>query len=113
MDTLNRCTPHYIRCIKPNNNKASGSFDDPLVTHQVRYLGLLENVRVRRAGFAFRQLFKEFLKRYKCICTATWPFWKGSDQDGCLEIIKEHKIAEIGRAVQQECRDRSRMPSSA
>ena len=31
---------------------------------QVRYLGLIENVRVRRAGFANRQVFGRFLQRY-------------------------------------------------
>eukprot|EP00456_Euglypha_rotunda_P048080 TRINITY_DN38523_c0_g1_i1.p1 TRINITY_DN38523_c0_g1~~TRINITY_DN38523_c0_g1_i1.p1 ORF type:complete len:139 (-),score=20.54 TRINITY_DN38523_c0_g1_i1:10-426(-) len=32
---------------------------------------------------------------------------------GLAQEIKYRYIAEIGRAVQQECRDRSRMPSSA
>ena len=30
---------------------------------QVAYLGLLENVRVRRAGFAYRQEYWRFLRR--------------------------------------------------
>ncbi len=47
--------PHYVRCIKPNEIKSPNAFNDKRVTHQIGYLGLLENVRVRRAGFAFRQ----------------------------------------------------------
>ena len=35
-----------------------------LLVLQVRYLGLIENVRVRRAGFANRQVFGRFLQRY-------------------------------------------------
>eukprot|EP00456_Euglypha_rotunda_P019872 TRINITY_DN17520_c0_g1_i4.p3 TRINITY_DN17520_c0_g1~~TRINITY_DN17520_c0_g1_i4.p3 ORF type:complete len:112 (+),score=32.75 TRINITY_DN17520_c0_g1_i4:1038-1373(+) len=31
----------------------------------------------------------------------------------CTHTHRDHSPAEIGRAVQQECRDRSRMPSSA
>jgi hypothetical protein len=31
-------------------------YDQKLTMHQVKYLGLLENVRVRRSGFAFRQV---------------------------------------------------------
>ena len=42
----------------------SCSFDAPLVRHQVAYLGLFENVRVRRAGFAYRQEYKQALDRY-------------------------------------------------
>lgn len=47
--------PFYIRCIKPNELKSPNQFNEQRVIHQVSYLGLLENVRVRRAGFAFRQ----------------------------------------------------------
>ena len=53
-DTLMSCHPHYIRCIRPNTLKQPKTYDMGLCTNQVRYLGLLENVRVRRAGFAYR-----------------------------------------------------------
>ena len=33
------------------------------VKHQVEYLGLKENIRVRRAGFAFRREFSKFMRR--------------------------------------------------
>ncbi|VBB30720.1 unnamed protein product [Acanthocheilonema viteae] len=65
--------PHYIRCIKPNEIKSSTSFDTIDVGHQIRYLGLLENVRVRRAGFAYRITYERFLQRYKMLSTRTWP----------------------------------------
>lgn len=38
-------------------------FDDKLVSHQVKYLGLMENLRVRRAGFAYRRQYDAFLER--------------------------------------------------
>ena len=34
------------------------------VRHQVEYLGLKENIRVRRAGYAYRREFTKFLRRY-------------------------------------------------
>eukprot|EP00300_Choanocystis_sp_HF-7_P021321 c20764_g1_i3.p1 GENE.c20764_g1_i3~~c20764_g1_i3.p1 ORF type:complete len:851 (+),score=192.87 c20764_g1_i3:64-2616(+) len=40
------------------------------VTHQVKYLGLLENIRVRRAGFAFRERFERFVTRYQWMLPA-------------------------------------------
>jgi len=70
--------PYYIRCIKPNEIKSSSVFDSTRVKHQVEYLGLLENVRVRRAGFAHRSLYETFLQRYKCISATTWPNPKSS-----------------------------------
>ena len=65
MKNLLQKQPHYIRCIKPNEQKAPKLFDKALVTSQIRYLGLVENVRVRRAGFSFRQSYSEFHNRYK------------------------------------------------
>lgn len=44
----------------------SDHFDDVMVRHQVKYLGLMEHLRVRRAGFAYRRRYEVFLKR--CIC---------------------------------------------
>lgn len=37
--------------------------------HQVEYLGLKENIRVRRAGFAYRRFFNKFLMRWVYSCT--------------------------------------------
>ena len=41
--------------------------------HQCKYLGLPENVRVRRAGFAYRTEYHRFLERFKTLSRATYP----------------------------------------
>ncbi|XP_022906681.1 unconventional myosin ID isoform X2 [Onthophagus taurus] len=87
--------PHYIRCIKPNEIKSPITFDEQRVRHQVSYLGLVENVRVRRAGFAYRQRYDRFIKRYKMISQYTWPnFRNGSDRDGTRVIMDELKFSD-------------------
>lgn len=88
MAALSACNPHYVRCIKPNANKRANDFDQPLVLHQVRYLGLLENVRIRRAGFAFRQVYSKFFYRYRVCSNQTWPNWTGDHQSGSEAILK-------------------------
>lgn len=88
--TLLKKEPFYVRCIKPNDLKSPTIFDDVRVDHQVRYLGLLENVRVRRAGFVHRQRYDKFLLRYKMISQYTWPNYRGqSDKDGVKVLIQE------------------------
>ncbi|XP_055591962.1 unconventional myosin ID [Uranotaenia lowii] len=88
--TLLKKEPFYVRCIKPNDIKSASVFDDVRVEHQVRYLGLLENVRVRRAGFVHRQRYDKFLLRYKMISQYTWPnFRGGSDRDGVKVLLNE------------------------
>ncbi|XP_015914196.2 unconventional myosin-Ic isoform X3 [Parasteatoda tepidariorum] len=88
MNILMSKEPWYIRCIKPNEHKRAGLFDKTVVAHQVKYLGLMENLRVRRAGFAYRKKYEEFLKRYKCLCPDTWPSYEGLPKDGVLLIIQ-------------------------
>ncbi|KAI6239978.1 hypothetical protein M3Y99_00512000 [Aphelenchoides fujianensis] len=94
VDSLMRCTPHYVRCIKPNENKRALEFDEQRVKHQVRYLGLKENVRVRRAGFAYRRLFDKFLWRYAILTQETWPRYNGNVRQGCEVICRAMGIAE-------------------
>uniref|UniRef100_A0A8C8VII6 Myosin IE n=1 Tax=Pelusios castaneus TaxID=367368 RepID=A0A8C8VII6_9SAUR len=88
VSTLIKCTPHYIRCIKPNETKKSRDWEDSRVKHQVEYLGLKENIRVRRAGYAYRRVFKKFLQRYAILTKATWPSWKGDEKQGVLHLLQ-------------------------
>ncbi|KAM8960680.1 unconventional myosin-Ih [Pelodytes ibericus] len=80
--------PTYIRCIKPNNAKQAGKFEEELVRHQVKYLGLMEHLRVRRAGFAYRRKYEIFLQRYKSLCPDTWPNWNGPAREGVERLVK-------------------------
>ncbi|XP_072703649.1 unconventional myosin-Ia isoform X2 [Ciconia boyciana] len=89
MKNLYSKNPNYIRCIKPNETKTAMLFTPELVLGQIRYLGLMENVRVRRAGYAFRQLYGPFLERYKMLSPRTWPRWAGSDREGVEVLLAE------------------------
>ncbi|XP_053153557.1 unconventional myosin-Ia-like [Hemicordylus capensis] len=92
MKNLYTKNPNYIRCIKPNDTKKPAGFTDALVRAQVRYLGLLENVRVRRAGYAYRQVYEPCLERYKMLCKETWPCWKGNARDGVQALLSSLPI---------------------
>ncbi|KAK7830010.1 hypothetical protein U0070_003465 [Myodes glareolus] len=90
VDNLASKEPYYVRCIKPNDKKSPQIFDDERCRHQVEYLGLLENVRVRRAGFAFRQAYEKFLHRYKMISEFTWPSHDlPSDKEAVKKLIEQ------------------------
>uniref|UniRef100_A0A8B9HNX3 Osteoclast-stimulating factor 1 n=1 Tax=Astyanax mexicanus TaxID=7994 RepID=A0A8B9HNX3_ASTMX len=88
VQTLMKCTPHYIRCIKPNETKKSRDWEESRAKHQVEYLGLRENIRVRRAGYAFRRVFKKFLHRYAILTKETWPQWRGDEKQGVLHLLR-------------------------
>uniref|UniRef100_A0A8C6TTQ7 Unconventional myosin-Id n=1 Tax=Neogobius melanostomus TaxID=47308 RepID=A0A8C6TTQ7_9GOBI len=78
--------PYYVRCIKPNEVKSPLLFE--------RHA----NVRVRRAGFAYRQTYPRFLQRYKMISEFTWPNHDlASDKAAVKSLLKscgfEHDVA--------------------
>uniref|UniRef100_A0A8C7MQX6 Myosin X, like 1 n=1 Tax=Oncorhynchus kisutch TaxID=8019 RepID=A0A8C7MQX6_ONCKI len=67
MGTLSVSNPFFVRCIKPNNEKNPSVFDPEVVLNQLRYSGMLETVKIRRAGFPVRRTFKDFISRSVCV----------------------------------------------
>ncbi|KAL5548017.1 hypothetical protein UlMin_003248 [Ulmus minor] len=64
MQQLERTSPHFIHCIKPNSKKVPGMFEMNTVSQQLRCSGVLEAVRISRAGYPTRMKHQEFAERY-------------------------------------------------
>ncbi|KAJ8613177.1 hypothetical protein MRB53_037043 [Persea americana] len=96
VSTLMKASPSYIRTIKPNENKSPSEYNEPNVMHQIKYLGLQENVRIRRAGFAYRQTFEKFVERFFLLspktCYAGDYTWTGDALSGTKQILKDTSI---------------------
>ncbi|XP_077364898.1 myosin-IIIa isoform X2 [Festucalex cinctus] len=70
MDLLSKVVagqPHFVRCIKPNNERQANKFDREKVLVQLRYTGILETAKIRRQGYSHRVPFAHFLKRYHMV----------------------------------------------
>uniref|UniRef100_A0A3B1IEH2 Unconventional myosin-Va n=1 Tax=Astyanax mexicanus TaxID=7994 RepID=A0A3B1IEH2_ASTMX len=67
METLNATTPHYVRCIKPNDYKHAFTFDPKRAVQQLRACGVLETIRISAAGFPSRWTYQEFFSRYRVL----------------------------------------------
>lgn len=67
LDQLSSTQPHFARCIIPNNEKKSKTFDRRLILDQLRCNGVLEGIRIAREGYPNRIFFKEFFQRYKLL----------------------------------------------
>ncbi|XP_067293105.1 unconventional myosin-Va isoform X3 [Pseudorasbora parva] len=67
MDTLNATTPHYVRCIKPNDIKAPFIMDPHRAVQQLRACGVLETIRISATGFPSRWTYQEFFSRYRVL----------------------------------------------
>ncbi len=93
METLKAASQHYIRCIKPNDAKQAGVFQDQLVATQSRYLGLSENIKVRRAGYAFRLEYERFLAKYKAVSKSFE--WQPDAREGTEQILSAAKVTDF------------------
>uniref|UniRef100_A0A8C2I6U4 Unconventional myosin-Vb n=1 Tax=Cyprinus carpio TaxID=7962 RepID=A0A8C2I6U4_CYPCA len=69
METLNATTPHYVRCIKPNDFKESFVFDSRRAVQQLRACGVLETIRISAAGYPSRWTYPDFFSRYRVLMT--------------------------------------------
>ena len=67
MSALNQTTPHYVRCIKPNDAKRSFCFESRRAVEQLRACGVLETVRISAAGYPSRWTYQEFFQRYRML----------------------------------------------
>nr|XP_015220858.1 PREDICTED: unconventional myosin-Vb-like isoform X1 [Lepisosteus oculatus] len=67
MDTLNSTTPHYVRCIKPNDLKQPFLFDPKRAVQQLRACGVLETIRISATGYPSRWSYPEFFSRYRVL----------------------------------------------
>uniref|UniRef100_A0A671VFM8 Myosin VC n=1 Tax=Sparus aurata TaxID=8175 RepID=A0A671VFM8_SPAAU len=69
METLNATTPHYVRCIKPNEEKLPFEYDSGRVVQQLRACGVLETIRISAQSYPSRWTYIEFYSRYSILMT--------------------------------------------
>eukprot|EP00069_Balaena_mysticetus_P009851 bmy_20427T0 len=69
METLNATMPHYVRCIKPNDEKLPFEFDSKRIVQQLRACGVLETIRISAQSYPSRWTYIEFYSRFGILMT--------------------------------------------
>ncbi|KAK9796643.1 hypothetical protein WJX73_007169 [Symbiochloris irregularis] len=100
MADLNQCSPHYIRCIKPNPESKPGKLAPEYALEQLRAGGVLEAVRIASAGFPTRKAFKPFAQRYNVLLAVGKGMYKALDMD----TLDEARASELSRQILQVVR---------
>lgn len=69
VNQLAACYCHFIRCIKPNEQKKSEFWNPQLALMQIRYMGLLDSLKVRKMSYPFRYDYKKFFELFQDLDT--------------------------------------------
>jgi len=67
MDMVTTTTPHWIRCIKPNQMKQPQVFEGANVLSQLRCAGVLDTIKIRKAGYPIRITITDFVNQFKIL----------------------------------------------
>ncbi|XP_078002285.1 myosin-IIIb [Phascolarctos cinereus] len=94
MDLLSKMVvgqPHFVRCIKPNDDREALRFSRERVLVQLRYTGILETASIRQQGYSHRILFEEFVKRYYYLAFRAHqsPL---ANKESCVAILEKSKL---------------------
>lgn len=86
LQSMAKCNPWFVRCIKPNNDKHALKMDMPCVLQQLRYLGMLDTIKIRQKGYPVRLRFQHFVERYKHMLKPPLP--RGTPyRDLCRNVL--------------------------
>ncbi|CAE8602561.1 unnamed protein product [Polarella glacialis] len=90
METIGATSTQYVRCIKPNKNKSPSEVDNVMVLEQLRCAGVIEAIRISRAGFPARMPLGDFLQRFRLLAPRNH---KGLGQGGAVKDTSERTAA--------------------
>ncbi len=84
-DRIDSTTPHYVRCLKPNDDLVPERFEARVIADQLRCAGVLEAIRVSRVGFPHRYYHGQFIMRYGLLAKKNTS--RKREKDFCAALI--------------------------
>ena len=62
---LGECVRHYIRCLKPNEEKKKNYFVPWFSLLQIKYMGVLDTIRIRQEGYPVTKTYLEWYLKFE------------------------------------------------
>lgn len=93
IESVSKTDPHYIRCLKPNDAAKPKMLTRKRLTEQLRYGGVLEAVRVARAGYPVRLVHESYFQRYRMLLphvsgdVLPWNLEGRDAQELCVKLL--------------------------
>ena len=90
--TLSRTSVRYVRCIKPNLQKAASTFNSRIVLKQLHYTGVLAVAQTQHTRYPIAMAQVDFAARFTCI--APEPMVQSPPVEQCRRQLHPRWIAE-------------------
>ena len=100
ISTLKQTEPHFIRCVKPNDQKVPAILDGHLTLRQLRYAGLFEAIRIRKSGYSYRMGIENFSKIYRVLAKNTVILTPGHSE--AIYVKDDRSYSEICSSILSE-----------
>ncbi|KAF8820300.1 myosin H [Cardiosporidium cionae] len=89
MLNLKKTNAHFIRCVKPNQQKAPLLFDAQTTLGQLICLSVFEAIGIIHKGFAYRSTFEEFVQNNSILMNVIGAQTDGSDvKAACISMLE-------------------------
>jgi len=86
--TLDSTDQHFVRCVKPNRHKSAADWDAELVLNQLKYLSVMEIVRVRSEGFPVRIAFADLVAKFsELLLSGKFEWLPGANDKRACEVL--------------------------
>ncbi|KAL8274078.1 hypothetical protein Esti_001920 [Eimeria stiedai] len=86
-DRIEQTTTHYVRCVKPNKQHVPMCVCSEDILSQLICSGVMEAVRIRKAGFALRLPHLDFVSRYGILMGKRAKVLKGMQEKAAAEAL--------------------------
>ncbi|EPR62459.1 myosin D [Toxoplasma gondii ME49] len=93
MEVIQKTESHFIRCIKPNDDKVPLKWVNSKVLIQLHALSILEALHLRQLAFSYRRTFEEFAAQFRFINLGVSNKPGADAKTICVELLKSTSIS--------------------
>ncbi|OEH76123.1 myosin A [Cyclospora cayetanensis] len=79
--------PHFIRCVKPNDEKLPKHFNARKILPQLRALSILEAIQLRSVGYSYRRPFADFVRQYRFVNLSAMDTMHKDSRQASLDVL--------------------------
>nr|XP_027200343.1 myosin-A-like [Dermatophagoides pteronyssinus] len=89
---INETETHFIRCLKPNEEKAALKYVPSKVLVQLYSLSILEALQLRNLGYSYRRLFEEFCAQFKFLGLGIAEDKTLTHREAATQLLKKSNV---------------------